>query len=152
MQLPRSTFRRPGAAAHSATGGSQWPVITVLVLVIAGAVALSVHIWGGGKRDDRADAMLHMWCTEAKKEYTIDPETLPEDLRRRMFEMGDGALKLPNPDTGRPTLIEMWKCLKCRKPFAPESWKTGRPDPKGPTCPHCDTNMREFSGQGPPTP
>ena len=136
MQSHHSTFR----------GGSQTPMVVVLVIIIAGAVALSAYLWlGGGGPADQSGTMLHMWCTETKKEYTIDPKTIPADLAQRMFELQDTTVKVPNPDTGRATLIRAWKCPNCRKHFIPESWRTGRADPAGPTCPHCKTNMREFS-------
>ena len=145
MQSHHSIFHGGSGRPQFAAGGSQTPIIVVLALVIAGAVALSVFLWiGDGKSPEPTAQALHMWCTETKKEYTVDPKTIPADLAQRMFELQDTTVKVPNPDTGRPTLIRARQCPNCREHFIPESWRTGRPDPAGPTCPHCKTNVREL--------
>ena len=139
-------FRRPGQ--------SQVVTIAVLCVIIAAAVGLSIYMMTrGGKPEDKEGFRLHYWCIETQKAYEIDPLTLPEETAMRVLEWHDTTARLKNPDTGKDTLVMMWECPSCHKPFMPDALKTGQsvaPGTFSAVCPHCQTDFNKYQSDNRP--
>jgi len=135
--------RRP-CRPRSTRGRSQIATIVVLATIIAGAVGLTVYMTLGGSGKDPEASPLHFWCVEQQKQVDIDPATLSEEATH-MLDMSPETARITNPETGRDTLVTMWACPSCKKPFMPDWLKSGRPVARARTiCPYCQIDLDQW--------
>ena len=139
-----------GAAGRRAVvlarGGSDVYLIAGLIAIIVVAVAISTYYLTSGGPGSADTEGTHFWCQEAGKEIVLKASQIPPGDAERLF--GDASVRVAHPETGRRTLVLMWRCPKCREYFLPEALKKPGAQPPRPTdpsvrptCPHCGENV-----------
>jgi hypothetical protein len=129
-------------------------IIGVVVLI---ALVATLSAWLGSEEPEERPDEMHLWCVETQREIVLPrAEVAAAEDSDGGWGAAAGGVRYKNPQTGRPTLIEMTRCPKCGTHFVPEPRKSP-PDPRQPppplreqkaVCPECGTDALQWRREG----
>ncbi len=123
-----------------------------LVLVIGFSLYFALGNSLGGGKSKRSEVRYYDLETQ-EEGLQFSPEEFSkanqsEDGAPYLMPLEPRIVRSVNPKTGKRTLVQMKKCLKCEEFFIEDYLKGENPpssmDIKPPVCTKCGTNLREY--------
>ena len=125
-------------------------VLLVALVIVFSAITLIWTFTGGPSGGDRPEPIQQRYYDlETKQEMTADQFNFADDQARQDWEMTATMDPyqgyIPNPNTGRATLVLMVKCPACKEWYAPEAYIQRNPEmPVVCTNPEGKTDLNEW--------